>query len=352
MIVMKNKKLVWIIGILAIIIAWYLVSHSRSQTSSRPEAITNAIAPTSPVIQVPASNSAATQPQVSVRTGDSDRDDVITRYHQGLLTKEQAMQTAVLGKNELPQDFYGKVIDQFGQPIPGVSITGQLVFNTDIDGGIKTETHTTQTDSQGLFQFTGLHGASLNVRPEKDGYKYGDRGEGLKGPAGSMAGPTDRAVLTMWKLRGAEPLTSFRIDAKIPYDGSPTTFETATGKESPNGDLKVTLSRAPLQVHRSGQGFDWAVKIEMLDGGLIEENDPYPYWAPESGYRPSFEFNMSSNSVPWNSTLEDSFYLKNSGGQFGRMQVGVYGAATPARLQINFTINPSGSQNLEPADLR
>jgi hypothetical protein len=109
------------------------------------------------------------------------------------------------------------------------------------------------------------------------------------------------------------------------------------------------LVRSPLEVRRGKDKFDWTVKVEMLNGGLVKENDPYPYWAPENGYQPAFEFNVSSNNVPWHSTLDEKFYIKTSQGKYGRMQFGISSALTPARIEIDFTINPSGSQNLEPA---
>lgn len=183
---------------------------------------------------------------------------------------------------------------------------------------------------------------------KKDGYKWGERGEGYKAPDGGVSNPSDRVILTMWKLHGAEPLVGSSLDAKIPHNGTPTRFDIATGKQSADVDLQITLIRSPLEVQRGKDIFNWTVKIEILGGGLLPENDPYPYWVPENGYQPSFEFNISSNSVPWSSSFEDNFYIKNAHGQYGRMQAKIYAALTPARIQFNFTVNPSGSQNLEP----
>jgi hypothetical protein len=89
------------------------------------------------------------------------------------------------------------------------------------------------------------------------------------------------------------------------------------------------------------------ITFEILGGGIYLENDPYPYWAPGNGYQSSFESNMSSNNVPWSSSFQGNFYIKNARGQCGRMRANVYAALTPARNQFDFTINPSGSRNLE-----
>ena len=257
------------------------------------------------------------------------------------------MLALALQKNTKSQDFYGKVIDQYGNPIENVTVIGYLRLN-DESFGVQVTKLTTTTDNNGLFEFTGLHGASIGAYLNKEGYKIGDRGEGYKEPAGEKPSPNDRATYTMWKLRGAEPLVKSGINAKIPHDDSPATFDIATGKESSDGDLRVTLIRSPLEVRRGKDKFDWILKIEMPHGGLIVDDDAYDYWAPETGYQPSFDFNESSNNVPWHSSLNQKFYIKTSQGKYGRMQFGIFSALTPARIEVSFTINPSGSQNLEP----
>jgi len=86
-----------------------------------------------------------------------------------------------------------------------------------------------------------------------------------------------------------------------------------------NGDLQITLLRSPLQIRRDRDTFDWKVKIELHNGGLIEENDPYPNWAPENGYQQLIEASMSSNNIPWSAEMNRNFYFKNAQGQFGRI---------------------------------
>jgi hypothetical protein len=155
----------------------------------------------------------------------------------------------------------------------------------------------------------------------------------------------------MWKISGSEPLTGYNVESSIPYDGTPAQFDLKTGKKTSNGDLRITLSRYPLQIPPGLiHPYDWAVKIELAGGGLIEENDPYPYLAPATGYQSSFDFNMSSNNVPWKSELQQDFYVKSSQGQYGRMRMDIITTSKRPEtgISIQFTINPSGSQNLEP----
>jgi hypothetical protein len=267
-------------------------------------------------------------------------------YQQGKINEGEVMQAIVLGKNRQNQDLYGKVIDQYGKPIADAIVSGNIMLDAGPTAS-KEEMHTTQSDSAGLFQFTGLRGASLGITARKQGYEIGERGEGYQAPVSGKSNPTDRVILTMWKLRGAEPMRHISTEARIPFDGTSVVFDLVTGKENPNGDLQITLLRSPLNVRRSGQKFDWSVKIEMLRGGIMAEDVPYPYWAPESGYQPYFQFNISSNDVPWDSTTTQNFYIRNSQGQFGRMLVKPYASVTPAGISFDLWLNPSGSQNLE-----
>lgn len=335
--------------ILAVGAMWFLFHKSQPPISQQQEPATNTVVAANSTTSTPVSNSTLNQPPVATVTTNIPNDEaaITAKYRQSLIGKDEAVTETMMLRNKNSLDIYGRVIDQYGQPVVGAIIRGD---STLITGYMKNtvETHFAETDTDGRFSFLGLHGAGMGIWPQKEGYFYNLKLPS-KRPDNYQPDPNNPVVFTMWKIHGVEPLTGQSVDAKIPYDGTPVTFDMTTGKESANGDLRVTLIRSPLEVRRGKDKFDWVVKIEMLHGGLIEESDPYPYWAPETSYQPSFEFNVSSNNVPWLSSLDDNFYVKNAQGQYGRMQFGVYSAVTPARLQVGFTINPSGSQNLEPA---
>lgn len=311
---------------------------------------TNSVAPT-PVLTNALPNALPTNPVPSSSQTITATNDIAAAnkaYQQGLIGKEDLIKTIVAEQNKQSQDFYGKVIDQTGEPVAGVTVTGELMIDTGED--IKTkEVHTTQTDAEGLFQFTGGEGSELAVVVNKAGYEMGARGEGYKGPVGKKTSPTDRAVFTMWKARGAEPMTYREFHSRVPYDGTSATLNLATGEKTGGGDLRITLLRTPLQVRRGIDKYDWTVKIEMLAGGLLAENDAYPYWAPETGYQPFFAASMSSNDVPWSAELNQNFYIKNQQGQFGRLFIDLStdSMRPDTGITIETWINPSGSQNLE-----
>jgi hypothetical protein len=293
-----------------------------------------------------------TNPPLSPLEMSNKMTEVMYSYREGGIDKGIAMAEMMLLQNYQSQSFYGKIIDQNGSPVADVDVTGNIVMQGGLGDGVKNQTYKTKSDADGLFEFTGKRGWQLNVIVKKDGYLIGERGEGYKGPPGGKTTPADRAILTMWKIHGAEPLNSSSIDAKIPHDGTPTKFDIATGKVVPTGDFCVTLSQFPLEVKTGREKFDWTAKIEVISGGLIEEKDPYPYWAPVGGYQQAFEFTVSSNALEWAPNLKKNFYIKTVQGQYGLMQFSVYSGRSPTALEVHFTMNPSGSQNLEPAQAK
>lgn len=343
---MKIRQELWIIVVLVVAIMVVWLSHrSATKIHSQTETISSTMQSSNSESQKIV-NAPITSQSQSVTTTSLSRN---AQSQQSPINKEEIIFESQKRQYLQPQSFYGKIIDQNGNPVSGVEVAaGNEALKNGTENEIQAQTFTAQSDSDGLFEITGKTGTPIGVRLSKNGYLWGLRGEGYKAPSGGASSPSDRVILTMWKLRGAESLASSSIDAKIPFDGTSTGFDIATGKQSIDGNLLLTLIRSPLEVRRGKDLFDWTVKIEVVHGGIVEENDPYPYWAPESSYKSSFEFNVSSNNVPWESTLSKNFYIKMPGGQYGRMQAKIFSALTPARIQADFTINPSGSQNLEP----
>jgi len=45
------------------------------------------------------------------------------------------------------------------------------------------------------------------------------------------------------------------FDSRVPYNGQTTVFDIFTGRKSNDGDLKITLTRHPLQVRRGKDRF-------------------------------------------------------------------------------------------------
>ncbi len=276
--------------------------------------------------------------------------DVVKAYHAGKIDKGDAM--LVMGMVEIKEaeqngasmDTYGKVVDQNGQPVAGVKVKGRVHL-----GLGEGRDHYTETDAQGQFLFLGLHGIGMNFDLTKEGYEFDYMLPCAQRPGDYQPDPKNPLIIPMWKPRGAEPLLHRELESRVPYDGTTATFNLTTDQKSTNGNLKITLLRSPLKIRRGIDKYAWNVKVEMIDGGLLTENSPYPYWAPESGYQPAFVTGMTSNNVAWNRELKQNFYIKDGQGKYGRLLIDLFTDAVrpDTGIKIQTWLNPSGSQNLE-----
>jgi len=337
-----NRKL--LIGIVAGIAVALIFILCRGKFHRNDHIAADQEAPAVSVEKRP-SNPSSTQTIVDARFS-SAATNIAEGYNQGAINKAEAMQAAQAEENKHSLDIYGKIVDKYGEPVAGAKVDGSVLLNGNVVES-SGEMHVTQTDSQGRFQFIGIHGIHIGIWPKKEGYTY-DVKHGAQRPDNYIPDPNNLVIFRMWKIQGAAPLVSQTVESKIPSDGNSISFDLENGTESSNGDFRVTFLRSPREIYRGRDKFDWALKIEMLNGGLLKQDDTYPYSAPDNGYQPFFEKSMSSNDVPWRSTLDEKFYFKNSSGKYGRMTFSLSGALMPPRVQIDTAINPSGSKNLEP----
>jgi len=269
-------------------------------------------------------------------------------YRQGEIDKGVAMVEMVTVQDNQSQDFYGKVIDQHGQPVVGAEV--KVAVNLAVGRGASQET---QTDVAGQFQFVGLRGESLNIVPEKKGYQIDGHGLGIKGRNGPETSPTNRAVYTMWKLVGPEPMVHNHKSHQIKPDGRLYTIDllanTAVEGTNDAGDLQVELLRPPSVKTR--EAFDWSFAMTAVGGGLIEvTNEDYLNEAPEKGYQPQYKLDLSlagPRRRGWNG--EETFYLKSRDGKaYGHFHIRIDPAYRDGSLlEIDSYITPSGSRNLE-----
>lgn len=246
------------------------------------------------------------------------------------------------------QDFYGKLIDQSGQPVTGADITVEI--NLAIGRG---GTQKTQTDAAGLFQFTGLRGKSLNITPEKKGYLLSGHGLGLKGLNGPETGLNNRAVYSVWKLRGAEPVikTDFPVGrgqvTQLHHDGTPIEVDLLKGTQVSAGSGQLKLEFWRDISNKNARTFDWKLQLSAPHGGLAETSEEFAFQAPESGYQPSIMIDMPATNQNWQSEVRSKYYIQLPDGKYGRIDF--YLLPHNGVFTVHSVINPSGSRNLEPA---
>lgn len=259
--------------------------------------------------------------------------------------------------SQTPITFFGKVVDQHGNPVAGANVRGNAEMVKRWMGQ-EWDTHFTTTDDNGRFRFSGLHGQSLVVSPAKDGYEY--RSNNAVYEYAMVAekdlyhpDPNAPVVFKMWKQQGAEPLISGKKFFGIKADGTPFTIDLAKGTKRegkwPDGDLVVNVVQ-PARINDE-QPFDWSFSIEAIDGGVIEARDTqYLNEAPAVGYESQIAHEVKAGEREWSEETHKTFYVKSrNGNQFARViseiRANYQGAAV---FSIRYLVNPKrGSRNLE-----
>lgn len=253
-------------------------------------------------------------------------------------TKADLIRGVLSTENDVPIIFYGKLEDQFGNPVTGAQIAG----NTIIYSGTRTggEHVVTTSDSNGLFKIDAGKGESLGIMPEKEGYvlamtatafKYSHLYEGYHVPD-----PNNPVVIKMRKLQGVELLVGIGKEYKLPYTGAPLFFDLLTGKVSESGgDLQVVVTRAPGSLSKRNPG-DWSIEFKPVNGGIIESDDStsrMTYEAPEEGYQSNCLVQMNHENPAWFDNVQKVFFITSRNGQ-------VY-----SKLAVDFGINrePNGT---------
>jgi hypothetical protein len=272
--------------------------------------------------------------------------DILNARRAGLINEDESMLAmgALDDKMESkPMDIYGQVVDQSGQPVVGVKVQGYVRVGIGDD-----EEHDTDTDSQGRFHFLGLRGQGLGIRLQKQGYEYGYKIP-YRRPENYLPDPNNPAIITMWKLRGAEPMVHIQINSDVPCDGSVKRFDLLSNKQNNSGDLIVKLTRNPINIDRR-KPFDWSVTLEITNGGLQAVTNLYPNEAPAQGYQPSLTLDFSTNAVGWKNEIHNMYYFKSNSGQvYGRIVIHILAdrPRPPTYFDAEIYANPAGSRNLE-----
>jgi hypothetical protein len=263
----------------------------------------------------------------------------------------ELLRRALEGKNS-PIDFYGQVIDQNSNALSGakinVSIRHWELSENAQSRVIRLEK---ETDLSGRFEINGATGDAFDLgNIQKEGYELEPntkRGFGTSG--GSFENPV---IFKMWSTNIHEQLITGQKSFHIEPDGRAYFINLTDGTiaESGEGDLKVWI-KYPDQVVR-GQTYDWLSEIAAVNGGLLEETDPYSsmFTAPTDGYTSTFQYNQQIKGGQSGSTGTHRFYVMLKNGQeYGSITIELnapYNNQIPGLIRIQYDINPSGSRIL------
>ncbi len=343
-----NKRTTILVLLIALMgfLAWWLWSHAATKPAAEMKPIDSAPLAANPT--PPAT--LATQAASPAPTGASSaKPNLKTQLQQ------------IMNDANRPISFFGLVIDQDTNPIPGVKVTLQIRRTKEVGPvgiGDTFDYPTLTTGADGRFTLTGANGAILAVKSlEKPGYEPSVKA--LRSSYWYWREPKDAfhpnagrpEVFRMWKKAGAEKLIDQEKMTRIPYDGTPVAFDLLTGdKVQSGGDLRLTLVRNPHRITYGQRNYEWTFTVEAVDGGVIESNDEQMYRAPAEGYQPQLVVHMSAADRKWADEKSVALYLKSRGGKhYGSVKIDVMVGSDKPTTGLSFRsfINPAGSQNLE-----
>ena len=289
-------------------------------------------------------------------------DRILGEYPQlslKIMTRDEATKVSVarlmkdqFADHKVPINFYGKVVDQNMRPVADARI--HLQWST-IEAAEGTASGEAVSDDKGLFALTGRHGKGLGVRVEKDGYYTGDRGSAFvpfefaypSSPDYYEPDANNPVIFHLRKKGEGAKLITKTVDLSLPGNKL-ARMDLMAGHCTPEGTLQIQPNKPDRQA-MSGR-YAWSVKLSMAGGGLIENNDQFPFLAPENGYVPAVIMDMTDTSGPiWRNSLTKRYYFYlSSTNTYGRMTVDTLGGTSHVYLDYSYNPTP-GSRNLESA---
>lgn len=262
--------------------------------------------------------------------------------------KTNAVIDKVVRAYQTPIAFYGRVVDQTGEPVSGASVTYAPIY----DLLSNTASYTGISGAQGYFDIENIQGIALSVGVRREGY-YSIKGKsantfayGIGTDAYRKAPPTKEnpAIFVLHKMGTTEPLVRAEQSARIPKDGTPVTVNLMTGRLSPNGNLRV---EAWTEAPEGGRKFTWRCRVTVPGGGLADRTGQFEFEAPEDGYEESVEFGMRHDAEQWTSDQQRDYFVKLPDGRFARINFRMIVGGNHYFVLESFLNPKPGSRNLE-----
>lgn len=245
-------------------------------------------------------------------------------------------------------DFYGKVLDQQGEPVRGAKIKIAAADGYWENGSDFFKT----SDANGLFSIKGIKGAGIYVSVEKSGYHRTEKSKGRFG-YGMKSGqnPHDKhdhpAIFVLQKKSAVEPL--FRATHKDGAEyfpiGQKIALDLKNGQRR-SGNASIEITSINDRLEGQDHGYTWRFIITVPGGEIIERNDPLQFLAPENGYQSQAVIGFDGKAENWKSRQKKDFFVKFANGTYGRFKLDVW-SKTKNGFFFESYVNPSGSKYLE-----
>jgi hypothetical protein len=262
--------------------------------------------------------------------------------------RQQRINSVLTGLDK-PINYFGKVIDDNNNAVVNAQVNVQISQAT----GVKELA--VFTDSQGVFEITGINGASLLVdKIDRAGYQYlkSNRAGGHDGfeNDGSMVINRDNPVI--FTMRKKEPPTvvlpgdfalvyeknvkEYELDLLLTEYDKPLDLQRYHG-DNAHGDINTKL-----EYSAADDSYTFILETPDSDSGIIAL-DQLLYALPDSGYLTPFKV-----KVPNNKSVSTYLYVKSRGGQiYARLDAKFAVEKEKIYFAAKVWTNPIGERNVD-----
>jgi hypothetical protein len=328
----------------AIVVFWVYSAKSLAERNLMKSAATNNLA----------SNANAPAVNSQISTGQSNQslptraeiDAIQEQTLQKIITSTREQSAKMVADRSKPIAFYGKVVDEETQAVASAGIHFIWV------DPVSTSASDTASAADGSFSLTGVVGGDVSVYVSKAGYDEIKSQDKITFNNTGDGSSQDNPVLFHLRKKGtgADLITSKNgmkkyLGVSMPLDGSPVNVNLLVRSVGQDGQL--LLSQIKPAYENWKQATEWSFKMEIPDGGFVEENDEFPFEAPESGYQSTVEFKFQQGQPNWTKDELQDYYIKfGNPPRYGHLHLDTSIDMSGARL--TYAINPDGSRYLEP----
>ena len=246
--------------------------------------------------------------------------------------------------------FYGLVVDQNGNPVPGATVE-YYAFSDYLSEGSGYNRAT--TDKKGIFEITGVKGSGLSIdKVTRSGYeiRVSQRNFESYNRFGDSVLWSDHSdiskpfIFTGWKVsEQGYPRTS---KAKGNYGFKPGKIYSLDFTKS-NASRVGRTGMFPLDLQvlfNKDESSYWELILTVPDGGLLETDEEYMNLAPASGYVSSVSFQGNEKHID----IYKNYYIHSRGKLYGRLKLTVKPHTNVGSgLIIDHVMNLDGGRNLE-----
>jgi len=213
-----------------------------------------------------------------------------------------------------PINFWGRVVDENNEPVANASVH----FEWNDISAKGTSDADTVSDGNGFFSLTDRRGKRLYVDVAKEGYYSSGNSRGsafeYANPADGLFTPDQNNPIVFHLQKkgvGVDLITAqcgVKSDLRVsaPLDGKPVFVDVLNRQVGQTGQIQISQIK-PVSNHWK-EATEWQFRMTIPDGGFVEENDEFPFEAPEEGYQSTVEFDFQQGQPDW--AIIDSCIIK------------------------------------------